>query len=418
MGAAFTGKMSGYGNMISLDIGGTSTDVSLIKDGVPSYATDSDIDGYPLRIQVIDINTVGAGGGSIAWIDSGGALKSGPHSSGADPGPACYDRGGEEPTNTDANLLLGYLGEEAFLGGEMKIRKDLARAAIEEKIAKPLKMDLASASHGIFEIACSNMIGAIRKVSVLRGYDPRNYWLFAFGGSGPVYAAKLASEIKMKGVIVPTHPGVQSGFGILTVDYKYDLVRTLKLSLTGENLQKVEDIFKQLEKDSKDVISKEGLKGEVFLQRSADMRYVGQAYELNVPVNANLSGNSAADRVLSDFHGIHNEVYKHCDVEAPVEFVNYRVAASVFSEKPHIEKAEALSKTRNPQKAIIGSREAFFKESGGFFETPVYRRELLEAGNVMEGPAIFEELDSTTVVFPGQLAAVDSYYNIIITFSD
>jgi N-methylhydantoinase A len=413
MGAAFIGRAAGYDNLISLDMGGTSTDVSLIRNGVPNYTTDNDVDGYPLKIQVIDINAVGAGGGSIAWIDPGGALKNGPQSSGAYPGPVCYGQGGQEPTNTDVNLVLGYLSEESFLGGGMRIYKDQAEQAINDLIAKPLGMDLAEACAGIYEITSANMIGAIRKVSVLRGYDPRDYWLFAFGGSGPVYATKLAEEMKMKGVIVPPHPGVQSSFGILTVDYRYDLVRTKKLPLRQENIAAVNEIFQTLEKEGLELVAVEGHWGDVVFERSADMRYVGQAYEINVPLGGDLSEPGQADRIRADFHRIHKEVYKHCDERAPVEFINYRATASVLADKPEICRYDP-SPAHNPQRALSGARQAYFKEAGGFIETPIYQRELLKCGESIQGPAIIEQMDSTTLVGQGQTAEVDSFLNLII----
>jgi N-methylhydantoinase A len=417
MGAAFTGKIAGFKNMISLDIGGTSTDVSLIKNGIPSYTTDNEIEGYPLKIQMIDIHTVGAGGGSIAWIDSGGALKSGPQSSGADPGPACYNTGGRQPTNTDANLLLGYLSEDSFLGGKMRINKDLGLNAIEEIIAKPLKIGIYTASNGIFTIACANMIGAIRKVSVLRGYDPRDYWLFTFGGSGPVYASRLAAELKMKGVIVPKYPGVQSSFGILTVDHRHDLVKTSKIPVTKANMDPVRENFSLLEEEAHQIIANEGLEGKVALHKTADMRYIGQAYEINVPIHARLDGNDGIEAILSDFHQKHKEIYKHCDIEAPVEFINFRTAASVLTKKPDIQRQVPVSNEVNPKAALKGRRKAFFAELEDFCDTPVYHRDLLMTGNRMEGPAIVEQLDSTTVVFPGQTAEVDAFLNIIIRLS-
>lgn len=416
MGSAFMGNILGYKNMISLDMGGTSCDVSLVKDGLPAYSNDNEIDGYPLKIQMVDVVTVGAGGGSIAWVDPGGVLKSGPQSSGADPGPACYAQGGEDTTNTDANLVLGYLDTSTFVGGEMTIDKALAYAALQKKIAKPLGMDVLVAANGIFKITTSNMMGAIRKVSVLRGYDPRDYWLFAFGGSGPVYAGKLASELKMKGTIIPMHPGVQSAFGILTVDYKFDFVRTWKQPVNGGDLERINSYFAEMERSAAEMLKTEGLKGELILKRSADMRYVGQAYELNVPVPGGVMHPAHLDSITKTFNKIHNDVYKHYAEEEPVEFINYRLAAYLRSEKPKILKVDPRERVKNPNAAVKVKRHAFFEELGGLVEVPVYSRELLETNTMIEGPAIIEQLDTTTVVYPGQVAGVDMYMNLIMKF--
>ena len=416
MGAAFLGNATGYKNMITLDIGGTSSDVSLIKEGLPTYSTDNEIDGYPLKLQMIDINTVGAGGGSVAWIDPGGALKSGPLSSGADPGPACYGKGGQAATNTDANVVLGYLGQDSFIGGKMKISRQLAHDAIKSNISDPLKMNVLTAANGVFKITTANMIGAIRKVSVLRGYDPRDYWLFAFGGSGPVYACKLAADLNMKGVIVPAYPGVQSAFGILTVDSQLDFVRTFKQPIDGCDLDTINNIYNEMEKEALAIIKSEKIEGTVAINRSADMRYIGQAYEVNAPVRSGEICFSDLSVISSTFHQKHKDLYKHSSEDEPVEFINYRISAFIRTEKP---KMSQLKKTQKNlltmQDALKENRQAFFEEMDGLTETPVYDRERLPLNSEIKGPAIIEQLDATTVVYPEQVAEIDTYGNIIIT---
>jgi N-methylhydantoinase A len=409
--ATHLGAQLGCRNVISFDMGGTTAKVGLVQDGTPRITRDYEVGstaragiggqrgGYPIRTPVIDLVEIGAGGGSIAWIDSGGALRVGPRSAGADPGPACYGKGGVEPTVTDANLVLGRLNGDYFLGGEIELDVELARKAIAEKCAAQLGLDVVEAAHAIVEIANAAMVNAIRLVSVQRGYDPREFVLVAFGGAGPAHACRLAAETEVPRVLVPMSPGTFSALGLLVTDLKHEYAQTVMQRLDELDRAAVEAAFHALEAQGRAALAGEGIGDDaVRLDRQVDLRYVGQSYELTVPF---------AEDLLDRFHREHDRAYGYSAPSEPVELVNVRLTAVGHIAKP---KPPALAPgTAEPK----GARPVYFAP-GGFADCPVYDRYRLGAGATVAGPAVVEELDSTTVVFPGYRAAVDTFGNLLI----
>lgn len=412
IGAEALGREIGVSDLITLDMGGTSTDVALLRQGKPTLASESELAGEVIRAAMLDITTIGAGGGSIAWADEGGRLKVGPQSAGADPGPACYGRGGTQPTVTDANLVLGYLGTDAFLGGRMRLDRAAAEAAID-RLAAELGLSRLETAHGIFRIANANMLRAIRLVSVERGLDPRRFALLAFGGAGPVHAAALAAELDIPRVIVPRNPGNFSAFGLLVADLSRDAVRTQLTPLRPEALDGIRQVYVDLEAQLTEQFVADGFDpGQVVFRRSVDARYVGQAYEVNVTVPVGLLAPSDVGALEEAFHAAHAERYGHSAPGEPVELVNFRAIATVPTAKPAFPRLERTDS--DGAAARIGERPAWFDGSGDPVLTPVLDRDQLDAGVVLTGPAIIEEPGATTVLLPGQRAEVDDLGNIVI----
>lgn len=407
---AFLSNALAAPRVITIDIGGTSSDICLI-DGRPGITTEAEIEGYPIRLPMIDINTIGAGGGSIAWIDSGGALRVGPRSAGADPGPACYGKGGTEPTVTDAHALLGRLNPAGLLGGGMPLDLDRARAAIGEKIARPLGLDLRRAAEGILTVVNANMIRGIRRVSVERGHDPRDFDLIPFGGAGPLHGADLAQALRIRRVIVPAFPGIASAFGMLSADVRHDYVRTRIAAADALDPAEVEAAFAEMEALARRQLAQEGFRGEAAaLARSADLRYLGQSYELGLPVPAGPFTPAALVQLVSDFHQCHARAYGHAREGEKVEFVNWRVVA--LGRLPHAEfRRRAPSAVGRPPEPL-GRREVVFDGRG--YATPVYDRQGIAPGGSLAGPAVIEQLDATTIVPPGfRASAVEGGHLII-----
>ena len=424
--ASYLGSSLGHDNVISFDMGGTTAKTGLIENGTPRVTKDYEVggtasatehgsrgSGYPIRTPVIDLVEIGAGGGSIAWIDSGGILRVGPHSAGADPGPVCYGQGGTEPTITDANLVLGRLSPNYFLGGEMELDIEGARRAIQEKCADPLGMGVAEVALGIVEIANSAMVGALRQVSVQRGYDPRDFVLVAFGGAGPVHANRLAAELEIPTVLVPPSPGTTSAMGLLVTDIKHDYSVTLiqradRLDFTAANSS-----FQRMKQEGEAALVREGVGPEdtVFVYQ-ADMRYVGQSYELTIP----LADDEMASRKLMDlldrFHREHERAYGFKADEEPVEFVALRLSAVGSISRPRTR--EIAGSGLDLASALKTSRPAYFAESGGLVDCRIYDRYKLQPGLEVPGPAIVEEIDSTTVIHPGYRAVADNSGNLFL----
>ncbi len=397
-------------NVITIDMGGTSSDICLIEDGTPRLTTESEIGGYPIKLPMIDINTIGAGGGSIARVDAGGALRVGPESAGADPGPVCYGRGGTEPTVTDANLVLGRLSPSGLLGGEMPLDLDEAARVLEERIARPLGIGLYEAAEGIISVVDANMIRGIRRVSVERGYDPREFILVPFGGAGPMHGVELAQALNMKEIVVPSHPGISSAVGMLSADVRHDYVQTHIAVSRDTDVNRIRAVFEDMEAQGTEQLGREGFSGpSVVLIRSADMRYIRQSYELSVPVKEGaLSGQDLA-AITEDFHRLHEKAYGYARNTEAVEFVNLRVV--VLGRLPEFRaKKRAARAQRAPEP--IGEREVTF--AGQPMRTPVYLRDSLPEGMETPGPAIVEQMDSTIVVLPDYRAVADRYGNLII----
>ncbi len=412
--AAYLGETLARPDILSFDMGGTTAKVGLIQDGRPSVTKDYNVggqagagigglslSGYPVRTPVVDLVEIGAGGGSIAWVDSGGLLRVGPRSAGADPGPVCYRRGGTEPTVTDANVVLGRLNPGYFLGGEMGLDVDGARRAIEERCAKPLGLDVTKAAYGIVEIANAAMVNALHLISVQRGYDPRDFVLMAFGGAGPVHANAIARDAEMPTLLIPRSPGIFSATGLLTTDLKRDAAVTMLRRLDEVDDAEVESVFAELERTGREELRREGLADDrIEFQRQIDLRYVGQSYELTIP---------AGDDLLERFHAEHDRVYGFAAPAEAVELVSVRVASVGRIDKPVARPLEPGA-TPEPKER----RDVYFAESGGYVDCPIYDRYALPAGASLAGPAVVEELDSTTVVHPGFAVSVDGTGNLII----
>jgi N-methylhydantoinase A len=410
IGGLFAGEQAGFKNVITVDIGGTSCDVSLVEDGRPNISREGKISTYPLRVPMVNVNTIGAGGGSIAWLDTAGGLRVGPQSAGADPGPACYGLGGENPTVTDASLVLGYLNPDYFAAGELTLDVELAHKAIE-KIAQPLGLDVTAAAYGIHRILNARMADEIRLVSVRQGYDPRKFALVALGGAGPVHGGALMQELGIPTLIVPRSPGVLSAFGLLVSNVEHEHTHTYAIRGDRVDLQEMSHLFDQLEALGREKMERDGVSlAEVRVFRFADMRYVGQAYELEVPVPDQLSPH-ALSTIVRAFHERHQQVYGHSNPEEKVEFVNLRTVHVHALPKPELMvDIEGVS----PDEACKGTRPVYFAESQGYIDTPLFERAGLPVGACLEGPAIIEQPDTTVVVYRGQVCSVDTTGNLII----
>jgi N-methylhydantoinase A len=420
--AAHLGSTIDRPDILSFDMGGTTAKVGLIRGGRPSVTKDYQVgghasagiggmslSGYPVRTPVVDLVEIGAGGGSIAWVDSGGLLRVGPQSAGADPGPVCYRGGGTEPTVTDANVVLGRLNPAYFLGGEIGLDVEGARRAIEERCAKPLGLDVVEAANGIVEIANAAMVNALHLISVQRGYDPREFLLVGFGGAGPVHANALARDAEMPAVLIPPSPGIFSATGLLTTDLKRDAAQTIMRRLASLPTDEVETVFAQLEAEGAAELAREGVPPEAIdFVRQIDMRYVGQSYELTIPAPSPFTRDAAAP-LLERFHAEHDRTYGFAAEEEPVECVSLRLATIGGISKPPL---RFLPPGDAP--APKEERSVFFAEAGGYVDCPIYDRYSLPAGAELHGPAIVEEFDSTTVLHPGYGIRVDSHGNLFI----
>ena len=369
--------------LVTFDMGGTSSDVSLVRDGEVERTTEGSINDRPIRTPLVDIETVGAGGGSIAWVDAGGALRIGPQSAGSDPGPACYGWGGTEPTVTDANLVLGYIGSSTSLGGELSLDEQAAHDALAD-LADEAGMDgPVEAARGVYRVANANMTRAIRSVTVERGYDPRKFGLVAFGGAGPMHAVSIADNLDMDRVVIPRASGVLSAYGLLAADEKQDAVKTYQRSLDTVDPDDVDGIYADLEEQ---VLAEISDPDRATVEHTADLRYAGQSFELSVDVGEPFSPSAAEER----FAEAHDVAYGY-RMDEPVHLVNCRVTATVERAVPDVEYAASGDATK-------GTREATFED--GVYETPVYHRERLPPGRTVEGPAVIEQDESTIVIPP------------------
>jgi N-methylhydantoinase A len=404
VGAKFVANSSGFTNAISFDMGGTSTDVALV-DGTIIKTTDGSIGGYPLKLPMIDIHTVGAGGGSIAAFDAGGALRVGPISAGADPGPAAYSRGGAEPTVTDANVVLGRLIPEAFLGGAMALDVERPRRALSE-IADRLATTPEEAALGVVRIVNANMEAAIRVISVERGHDPRRFVLVAFGGAGPLHACELASSLRIPRVLIPATPGVLSALGMLAADIIKDYVRTVMVESEGAE-GAIKPVIAQFEQRGRSDLVNEGVpEARIEIEPYLDLRYVGQSYELVIPFDGDVG------RAVSGFHAVHEQLFGYCDPAERVQVVNVRVKARGIIARPAIERTAAEEQVPpNPSEV----RMVFFPGSDGAVahRTRLYDRSEFLPGMALAGPAVVTQYDTTTVLPPGWLARIDAVGNLI-----
>ncbi|MGQ9477452.1 MAG: hydantoinase/oxoprolinase family protein [Candidatus Bipolaricaulia bacterium] len=417
IGAIMIGRAVNEENIIAFDMGGTTAKVSLIERGRLQIKTDYHIEktatfaGYPVKIPVVDIVEVGAGGGSIGWIDKGGALNVGPQSAGADPGPACYGRGGTEPTVTDANLLAGRLNPDYFLGGEVKLEVKQANAAME-KIARYFGIDTVRAAHGIIRVANANMRGALERVSIERGYDPRDFTMIAYGGAGGLHAPLLARELNLKKVIIPRAPGQFSAWGMLMTDLRHDFIRTQVIACNEASLERMNRIFAEMSREALKQFAAEGVSPEaIILERLMDMRYRGQEHTVRTPVNVERLTATDLAVVQERFHNLHDQAYSF-RLADPIEVVNFHLVAWGRVEKPELKKLS--SDGRELARAYKGEREVDFDEQG-VLPSKIYERDRLPAGAEIPGPAVIEEPACTTLIYPGQRLRVDEYGNLVIT---
>jgi len=402
-----TCRTTGLANLITFDMGGTSCDVALIKDGQPSVQARGKIEGRDIALPMIDINTVSAGGGTLARVDRFDVLEVGPQSAGAVPGPACYGRGGTEPTITDCNVVLGYIGEDNFLGGKMKLDAAAAHRAIETHVAQKLSLSVAEAAEGIVRIINVKMQEAIKAISTMRGHDLSDFQLLAFGGAGPLHAARIAAELGMAGVVVPLYPGVYSAMGLLMSDVKHDYIRSKLSPLANLSVGWMMTVFEELEAHAlKDLRAENFRSDQIGIERALDMRYAGQGYEITLACDHPLD----MAKLRRTFDENHKQMFGHTAPDEPVEIVSYRLRG--IGRVPLVKLPKYERQGLSLKDALRETRQARF--DGVTLACPVYQRDRLDVGIGLEGPAIVDQLDATTVVPPGHSARVDEFKNLLM----
>ena len=416
VGGIWVGRQAGFDNVITLDVGGTSADIGLSQGGKlrMKHLLDTRVGPYQAMIPMVDVDTIGAGGGSIAYVDAGGIFRSGPRSAGAVPGPAAYARGGEEPTSTDAMVNLGWLQPEAFLGGTMDLSPELARRSFQS-LAQRLGMTVEEASMGAIQIASHSMVQSIEENSVRKGYDPRDFALVAEGGAGPMFAANIAAEVGTPAVIVPPYPGVTAALGLLVTDSVYEFVTTTYQRMSQLNAQELEARFEELEEQARAQLEADGIPQERRgVQRVADCRYLGQGYELRVEAGSGQIDEAWASRLAGDFHDAHEREYSRRFEQSDIEIPNIRVRGIGLI--PPLQMREVPRAGESPTAALRHERDAWFRVEGQLMELPTrfFAREALAAGNRIEGPAVINQYDTTTVVPPGLTAEIDRFGNIVV----
>ena len=415
-------EQGSHGNLLTLDIGGTSTDLSLVVNGYPSFTSEARVGGYPVKTPMIEINTVGRGGGSIVRLDPAGGMQIGPDSAGADPGPVGYGRGGTEPTLTDAHLILGHLDPSARLGEQIDLDLDRSRSVFEEKIATPMGMAVEEAAQGAIDIAISEIRRAAGVISIEKGHDPRDFTLVAFGGAGPLYALTLAQEMDIPRAVIPGGPGVLSALGLLTVDVRHDYVRSDITPLDEADPTRLEDLFSDMIGQGSDELERAGFSSEdITFEAALDLRYLGQAYELEIPLGSFSPACSqdvftrmwpGAEAVAGRFHRTHHRTYGHSAPEEPVQLVNLRLSALSEVEKPRLGGMEGAS---DPVQVQPRSRRPVYFPGEGYVDTPIFSRDDLVPGSEITGPAIIQEAVSTTLVPPGFSLTADTSGNLVAT---
>ena len=415
LGGAWAGELTNREKLITFDVGGTSADIGIITGNgySESSARDTWIAGYPVMVPMIDIHTIGAGGGSIAHIDEGGAFKVGPRSAGSRPGPACYGHGGTKPTVSDANVVLGRIDEHNFLGGEMKIYSNAAYKVIDE-LAETLDLTRERTAEGILQIMNNNMANAIREKTIQKGEDPREFSLVAFGGAGPLHAVEVAQILNIPEVIVPLYPGINSATGLLTTDLKYDVIKTEFMLSNNLDFLGLNEDFIALEKQIKQQLKEDGIEeDQIQILRSADCRYAGQGYELRVDLVGGILNEESIAEALNTFHESHKGEYGHNFIDSPIEFVNIRVTGLGYM--PKIEK-QAVHHAHQLEDALLKTGETIFNINGNLekVETMFYQREKLPVETEFSGPCIVLQKDTTTVIPPNCTAFIEEFGNMII----
>lgn len=416
LGAIWTTKLTELTNVITLDIGGTSADISVLADLNPSmkHLLDTKVGGYAAMVPMIDVGTIGAGGGSIAYIDEGGFFRVGPQSAGAVPGPACYNRGGDKPTVSDANIILGRLGTK-LLGGRMEIHPELAEQAIMKEIGEPLGQDLDEAALGIIDIMNNNMIQEIEKESVRRGFDPREFALFACGGAGSLHACSVARELGMKHVIIPLNPGALCAVGLVNTDLMYDYSKTEMQLSTKADLAALQRDYAVLEEEAWEKLLEDGMSAEeIVIQRVADCRYEGQGYEMRVPVIGGSVTEDTIEKMKESFHEVHKKQFGRSYRQVAVEIVNIRVIGTGKIED--LEPIRIAQGDGDVSRAVTGERNVTFKVNGKpeHRMTKIYDRSLFQSGDEIPGPAIVNQMDTTIVIEPDCVGRVNDYGIIVI----
>jgi N-methylhydantoinase A len=416
VGAIGVGRSAGYGDIISIDVGGTSADICLVRNGRPEITKDGMIGPFPMKLPIVDIHTIGAGGGSIAAVTGAGRLTVGPRSAGAEPGPVCYRRGGSEPTLTDAHLVLGRI-PPALLGGELPLDLNAARAAIDARVGRPLGLGVEEAAAGIIEIIDNAMARAIRTVSVGRGHDPRRFALVAFGGAGPLHACRLAELLEMPTVIVPARPGVLSTWGLLDTDIRATFVRTVgtaerRVGEAATALPALEAVWSELEAQARVWLAGEQVpRDHMRFERAADLRYEHQSFELTCPLSEGPFTPASLRALVSTFHAEHRRLYTYDLRSAPIELVTLRVTA--VGALPRRGAMTLPVSGHDLRSAVLGRRQVYFRGTG-LLDATCYARDGLAPGMSFEGPALIEQSDSTPLVAPGFRARVDDAHNLVL----
>jgi len=411
-GALRRAAVAGYENIITLDVGGTSADVALLQDGKPIEVNGRDLAGFPIRIPSLDVNSVGAGGGSIAWIDRDGLLKVGPKSAGATPGPACYDLGGADPTVTDANVMLGRLNGESLLAGRMKIRKELSLKSIHQ-LSSDLNVGADEAALGIVKVSCATMVKAIRSISVERGYNPGDFLLFVYGGAGALHANEVARDLGMKKIIIPPSPGILCAEGAMNAPLSTEYVSTILTRLDEIGIKKIRGSVNTLNEKVNLWYEKESVPtSERKSWCTVGARYYGQNYELSLPIDLSKTDDMLVTNITSEFHKAHEANYGFASISEPIQVVNVAIKAIGDLDVPTLPKA-IISDEVKPKYF----RSTLF-ELGSRHNTPVYKRSDLVAEQSIKGPAIVEQMDTTILIFPNDVGLVDAWGNLIISLSE
>ena len=409
VGAASVGKVLGEKNLISIDIGGTSCDISVISDARPKLRTEGEIGGYPVRVNMVDVNAIGAGGGSLVWLDSAGGLRVGPDSAGANPGPACYGKGGNEATVTDASLVLGYLNPDFFAGGDVTLDLERARTVINDKIASHLGVSIERAAQGIHQVVNTQMAEGVRLISTQRGLDPRKFALVVLGGAGPVHGVPLAEELGIARIIVPRNPGVLSAIGLLNSPIEHEVVMSVQQNLADLSGAVIIPMTKKLDADCQKLMREEGVsEDEIEIHYLADLCYLGQSYFLSIRLA--VDNTDMLQQLIRDFKAEHDRVYGHA-ADAPVRMINLRAVHSTRMEM----KAVGSSLIQPEKKGVKGERSVVLSDSIEPVLAKIYDRNLLSSGDSIEGPAIIEQADTTTLVANHWRAIVHESEDIILT---
>jgi N-methylhydantoinase A len=421
LAAARSARQVGLDRLLSFDMGGTTAKACVIDRGEPLLAREFEVaradrfkkgSGLPIRVPVVELIEIGAGGGSVARVDRMGLLKVGPDSAGADPGPACYGAGGQEPTVTDADLLLGYLDADFFLGGRMRLDVEAARRAIETRVAQPMGLSVTEAAWGIHRVVNENMAAAARVHGIERGKDLRGYPLFAFGGAGPVHAWQVGQILRVPRVLVPHGAGALSAYGLLAAPLAFDFVRTAPQRLTAADWALINRLFQEMEAEGRRILRGAGVPdAEVTVRRSAEMRYFGQGHEVDVEIPTDILTEASLAPITSSFETAYRLLYSRTPMGVPLEALNWR--AVISGPSPHLTITSGLETGAGTEPTPKKHRAAYFPEAGGYVETPVYDRYRLDPGARFAGPAIVEERESTTVIGPGALISVDAHRNLV-----